>query len=227
MTISAVVFDYFGTLTPSLRQAASGRNQSELAGLLGVDPVALDNWWQASYPDRSTGRTGDGISTMRLLSQTLGGTDSADILRAAQDIRLATYARMSTPRVDAVEVLTALRARGLRIGVLSDCSPELPELWPTLPLVSLVDDPVFSSVVGERKPHPSMYTTVCATLGVTPADCLYVGDGGSGELTGATRFGMRAVLIADENWTGAHRFDTDDWHGETIHNLADVPGLIP
>ncbi|HEX3779137.1 MAG TPA: HAD family hydrolase [Pseudonocardiaceae bacterium] len=227
MSVTTVVFDYFGTLTPSLRKAASGVDQPELAAILGVDRAAVETWWKSSYADRATGRTGDGLATMRLLSVSLGCTESEEALRAAQRIRLATYARMSRPRQDAVEVLTALRARGLRIGLLSDCSPELPELWPDLPLASLVDAPVFSSVVGECKPHPRMYATVCQRLGVSPAECLYVGDGGSNELTGATKVGMRAVLIADENWLGAHRFDTDDWQGETIHRLAEVPTLIP
>jgi putative hydrolase of the HAD superfamily len=119
-----------------------------------------------------------------------------------------------------------LRANGLRIGVLSDCSAELPELWPSLPLAGFVDEPVFSALVGERKPHVKMYTTVCERLGVAPEECLYVGDGGSNELTGAAAFGMRAVLIADEGWATGHRFDSDDWHGESIADLSEVPSLI-
>ncbi|HEX4221616.1 MAG TPA: HAD-IA family hydrolase, partial [Pseudonocardiaceae bacterium] len=144
-----------------------------------------------------------------------------------QDIRLATYAKMAEPRANAVEVLTTLRADGLRIGLLSDCSADLPELWPGLPLAGLVDEPVFSARVGERKPHPKMYTTVCQQLGVEPEECLYVGDGGSNELTGASAFGMRAVLIADADWATGHRFDSDDdWHGETITDLTEVPALL-
>ena len=49
---------------------------------------------------------------------------------------------------------------------------------------------------------------------------------GSNELTGATGFGMRAVLIADADWATGHRFDSDDWHGETIADLAEIPGII-
>jgi putative hydrolase of the HAD superfamily len=133
---------------------------------------------------------------------------------------------MAQPRADAVDVLTTLRANGFRVGLLSDCSAELPELWPDLPLGGLVDEPVFSALVGERKPHPKMYTTVCQRLGVPPGECLYVGDGGSNELTGATAFGMRAVLIADAGWATGHRFDSDDWHGETITELTEVPALL-
>jgi putative hydrolase of the HAD superfamily len=226
VTVTAVIFDYFGTLTPTLRQVATGLDQPEMAAILGVAVPDLNDWWQRTYQDRSTGRTGDGISTLRLLAHALGGDDSDDALRAAQRVRLATYGRMAAPRQDAVAVLTTLREQGLRIGVLSDCSAELPELWPSLPVEPFVDAAVFSSLVGERKPHPKMYATVCERLAVAPDDCLYIGDGGSNELTGATRFGMRAVLIADEDWARGHRFDTDEWHGETIHRLADVPALL-
>jgi putative hydrolase of the HAD superfamily len=226
VSLRAVVFDYFGTLTPTLARVASAVDQPEIATILGVDRDALRAWWASSYPDRSTGRTGDGLATMRLLTRTLGGNDADEAVQAAQRLRLATYATMAQPRANAAEVLTTLRGKGLRIGLLSDCSAELPELWPDLPLAGLVDEPVFSALVGERKPHPKMYATVCTRLGVEPGECLYVGDGGSNELTGATKFGMRAVLIADAGWATGHRFDSDDWHGETVADLAEVPGLL-
>ncbi|HEY4017787.1 MAG TPA: HAD family hydrolase [Pseudonocardiaceae bacterium] len=226
MNVRAVVFDYFGTLTPTLARVASAVDQPEIAAILGVDRDAVTDWWSRTYPDRSTGRTGNGLDTMRLLARTLGGDDSDEAVRAAQAIRLATYATMAQPRANAVETLTTLRAKGLRIGLLSDCSAELPELWPDLPLAGVVDEPVFSALVGERKPHPKMYTTVCERLGVPPGECLYIGDGGSNELTGATAFGMRAVLIADAGWATGHRFDSDDWHGETITDLTEVPSLL-
>ena len=226
MSIAAVVFDYFGTLTPTLARAASSVDQPEIAEILGVDRDAVNEWWGRTYPDRSTGRTGSGLDTMRLLARTLGGDDSDEAVHAAQAIRLATYARMAQPRANAAEVLQSLRANGLRIGVLSDCSAELPELWPDLPLAEYVGEPVFSALVGERKPHVKMYTTVCERLDVEPGECLYVGDGGSNELTGATAFGMRAVLIADEGWATGHRFDSDDWHGESIADLSEIPDLV-
>jgi putative hydrolase of the HAD superfamily len=226
VNVRAVVFDYFGTLTPTLARVASAVDQPEIAAILGVDRDAVTDWWAGSYPDRSTGRTGDGIETMRLLARTLGGNDTDEAVHAAQRLRLTTYAAMAQPRANAVEVLTALRGKGLRIGLLSDCSAELPELWPELPLAGVVDEPVFSALVGDRKPHPTMYATVCARLGVEPGECLYVGDGGSNELTGASAFGMRAVLIADAGWATGHRFNSDDWHGETIADLSEVPALL-
>ena len=83
------------------------------------------------------------------------------------------------PRPEAVPVLRALRERGLRVGLVSDCSAELPTYFPDLPIAPYVDAPVFSFVTGHRKPAPENYLACCAALGVEPAECLYVGDGGS------------------------------------------------
>ena len=62
-------------------------------------------------------------------------------------------------------MLPALRRRGLRTAVVSDCWYELPELLPGLPVYPLLDARVFSVEVGRCKPHPAMYLTACERLG--------------------------------------------------------------
>jgi putative hydrolase of the HAD superfamily len=226
VTVRAVVFDYFGTLTPSVITIITPDEHQAMGKALGVDPDALEAAWQASFRERSTGRTGDLRATLRLLATGLGGSPSESGLTEAAEIRAMAYRRSARPRTETVTVLTDLRSRGLRLGVVSDCSAELVRMWPELPVAGRVDATVFSSEVGRRKPDPLMYELACDRLGVPAQECLYVGDGGSGELTGASRFGMRAVLLADEQWSVGHRYDADDWSGEVIHSLTDVPGLL-
>jgi putative hydrolase of the HAD superfamily len=88
-----------------------------------------------------------------------------------------------------------VRERGLAVGVVSDCSAELPAYFPELPIAPLVDTAAFSFVLGFRKPDPRIFTACCTALGVAPQECLYVGDGGSDELAGATAVGMHAVHL--------------------------------
>jgi putative hydrolase of the HAD superfamily len=226
-TVRAVLFDYFGTLTPSMPLTMVTKDQRQALGtILGVDVDALDAAWRASYPERSTGRTGDLRATLRKLTTELGGKPTDAGLAEAAEIRMAAYRLSARPRPEAPQVLGTLRARGLRLAVVSDASYELPDLWPDLPVAEFIDAPVFSAEVGVRKPDPLIYRSACERLAVEPAECVYVGDGGRGELTGATAMGMRAVLLADDNWATGHRYDADDWHGETIHRLADVPALL-
>jgi len=69
-----------------------------------------------------------------------------------------------------------LRVDGYLLGVLTDCTAEVPELWPSLPYAALVDAVTFSCDVGHRKPHPVGYCDIVRKLGVGAENCLYVGD---------------------------------------------------
>ena len=127
------------------------------------------------------------------------------------------------PRPDAEKTLTALRAKGHKIGLISNCSPKVPALWEKMSIASLVDEPLLSSVVGLMKPDPAIYQLACERLGVRPQQCLYVGDSGD-ELAGASRMGMHPMLIRtryDENPTG-FRLSKNERPGSRISNLTEV-----
>ena len=44
-----------------------------------------------------------------------------------------------------------------------------------------------------KKPDSCIYEEAARRLGVTPSECLFVGDGGSDELPGAKAAGMTAI----------------------------------
>src|SRR5262249_44340702 len=102
MTINAVVFDYFGTLTPSVLKMITDAEHNALGAALGVDPDALEAQWRASFVARSTGRTGDLTTTLRMLATELGGTPTDAGLAEAARIRAAAYRRSAEPRPDSV-----------------------------------------------------------------------------------------------------------------------------
>jgi putative hydrolase of the HAD superfamily len=130
-------------------------------------------------------------------------------------------------RGDAVPTLTAIKARGLRTGVISDCTHELPAFLPTLPVAPLLDARVFSVELGVCKPDPAIYLAACDQLGVDPQQCLYVGDGGSRELTGAAAVGMAAARLDAPDLADHLVFDQDAaFTGPSVTTLADVLALI-
>lgn len=95
-----------------------------------------------------------------------------------------------------VAVLTALRARGKRIGLCSNADVLETAGWPASPLAGLFDSVVFSCEVGAAKPEAAIYRASLDGLGLTAPACLFIGDGGSGELAGARAMGLRTVLMA-------------------------------
>jgi putative hydrolase of the HAD superfamily len=130
-------------------------------------------------------------------------------------------------RADAESVLRGIKQRGLRTALISDCTHELPAFLPTLPIAPLLDVNVFSVEVGRCKPDPLIYLEACWRLRVAPEDCLYVGDGGSRELTGAAAVGMSPVRLAAPDLADHLVFNRDeDFAGISVPSLTAVLDLL-
>jgi len=223
--MDAVIFDFYGTLTPVSPREAWASNAARLAGVFGAPAADLVRVLDDSFPERISGALGNVRETMQAVAGRLGVALTAERLEEAARIRRAVQESMFTLRPEALDVIRQLRAAGLRTGLVSDCTSELPDAWPRLELSAVIDAPVFSCVERTRKPDPALFRKVAADLRAEPARCLYVGDGGGGELTGASGVGMRAVLLAGSDWHehSDHNQETG-WTGTRIGSLTDLLG---
>ncbi len=220
----AVLFDFFGTLTLPVRR---GPAHTAVAQALGCDPDELVTALDRSFYDRARGGYGSAEETMRWLAGQVGVRPSPSALRAALAARLAAMRADTTLRSDAVATLRALRRRGLRTAVVSDCTHELPEFLPTMSVAGLLDARVYSVEIGQCKPHHAIYLEACVRLGVPPSECLYVGDGGSRELTGAAEVGMTAVRLAAPDLSHHLVFNAEpDWTGPTVTALWELVRML-
>jgi putative hydrolase of the HAD superfamily len=209
----AVIFDLWDTLVDF--DPIGGRAfQDEVAALLGRDPDEFAALWIQGRARRETGPLGE-----YLLSLGAGGERVDEIVA----LRRESTRRMLRPRPGAVETLQELHGRGYRLGLITVCSEDVPELWSETPFADLFDATVFSCAVGLRKPDPRIYHVACQRLTVEPEVAVFVGDGANDELAGAERVGMRAVLIhregEDPPWD-----EVRDWRGPRITAL---PQLLP
>lgn len=172
---------------------------------------------------RSIGAYGDPGQAMTAVARLAGGNPSRHTVERILTDRVMAIRADIKLRIDAVPVLALIHRFGFATAVLSDCGPELPELMPTLPLAPHLDVCVYSIETGRRKPDPAMYAETCDRLGIDPTACLYVGDGGSHELSGATAAGMTAVRLDAADLAGHLAFDVDhEWVGQRIESLTDV-----
>jgi putative hydrolase of the HAD superfamily len=226
--VRAVVFDFFGTLTdPGLDDPR--RAAFEATGLeLGVDPARFMEAMRASVAQRSTGMLGDTRSTLRVIARRCGVEVDDATCERARRLHLAAYPKMLRPHPHALDVLHELASRGFKLGLLSDCSSELVELWEATPFAPLIDTAVFSSEVGVAKPARGGYAACAARLGVRSSDCWFVGDGSSSEHSGAKAVGMRPVLVSNSRYdVGYLRSEPDTFvPPDVIDDLSDLPPLV-
>lgn len=228
MTYRAVVFDLFGTLIDNFTATEYERVLWEIADVVGAPPADFARAWLAAYVERLDGTFATPEANVAGVCERIGVRPDPEQVAAAARIRVAYTRRGMSPRPGAVETLAELKARGYRTGLITDCSAEVPYLWPESPLARYVDVPVFSSAVGMKKPDPRIYRLACRKLEVKPEDCMYVGDGGSRELSGAARVGMHPVMIRApyESATDVTRLEGEEWPGPTITAPSDVLALL-
>ena len=139
------------------------------------------------------------------------------------------YIRLALrPRPDAVTTLRQLKEQSYKIGLLSNCSIEIPILWPETAFADLFKSPVFSSRERLKKPDPRIFHLACERIGVMPERCLYIADGEDHELTAAAKVGLHPVLIrtSSQEIRGELHQETREWQGTTIGSLLEVLELV-
>jgi beta-phosphoglucomutase len=117
----------------------------------------------------------------------------------------------------AVDTLAAVRAAGLKIG-LASVSKNAFTVLDMLGIRACFDVVVDAALITHSKPHPEIFLTAAAQLGVAPGDCLGVEDAVAGvaSIKSAGMFalgvGDPAVLtLADRVISGLHQFRLEDY----------------
>jgi len=109
----------------------------------------------------------------------------------------AHYAHPDAWRVfpEVPDALAALRARRLRLALVSNFDQRLVALVAGLGLAPLLDAVVHSTAAGAAKPDPAIFRVALARLAVDPGDALHAGDDVDRDVAGARAAGLHAVLV--------------------------------
>jgi putative hydrolase of the HAD superfamily len=150
--------------------------------------------------------------------------DPAPHLRAAMDAYFTFFQQKMCAYPETVEMLTALRQRGLPVGILTDVAYGMPREFVERDITGagikgLFDVLVISVEVGVRKPEPAGYVALAERLGVAPAEMIYIGNEPK-DVIGAGRAGMTSVFL-DRGNSGAN-------HGQhfTVNTLAGLYAIL-
>lgn len=227
MKFQAVIFDLFGTLVEDFTFSIGAAN-NDLAEALGVPLEAFKQAWRQTSDMRVNGSFQTVEASITYVCDAIDSTVTAKNMERAVQIRLQQIKGGLTPKAGAIAALTRLKKNGYRLGLLSNCSIEIPTLWAETEFGNLFDSTIFSSRECLKKPDPVIFQLACQRLSVAPETCLYVADGENYELAAASQLGMRPVLIRNQL---SHRrpklfLEAEEWKGATLHNLTEIMTIL-
>ncbi len=226
MKYKAVIFDLGGTLVTQPSQSEILNNAREIASVISAPVEDFVELWFSQSSGLDTGFYQDYQEYIRYVSERLGLKIEGNLVDYAASIDFELTRRMvTTPRAGAMELLTYLKSNGYKIGLISDCGPDIPIIWDDTLFVPLFDVTIFSCSVGMNKGDTRIFELAMDELAVQPEDCLYIADGMRNELANAVKVGLDAVRIhvPDEIDDNPLR---ENWDGPVITSLEEVMGLV-
>lgn len=161
---------------------------------------------------------------MRSLALELGAEPSLGWCRLSAKHSMADWQREIPLDTEALPLLKALRAKGVRLGVLTnfDYPSHVRELLEIEGLMPCLDAVVVSGEENLKKPDPRLFALALERLGCKAKDTVFVGDHPDQDIRGALQAGLRAVLV---NRGGLKR-DHVDFHIDGVEGVAGEGGHV-
>ena len=191
MAYRAVIFDLGGVVFPSPFDAFDAYERSvglpdRFIRTVVANSAETGAWARFERSDVDFARF---CTEFEAECSTAGGTvDAAALMRA--------ISQGFAPRPSMVDAITSIRARGLRVGALTNNWATTDTSASTEPTELGFDTVVESAIEGMRKPDPRIYLLVCERLAVEPDECVFLDDLGV-NLKPARALGMTTIKVSN------------------------------
>lgn len=234
MSVRAVIFDWGGTLTPwhPVDLPAKWRAYAQVYAPDRADALAaaLLAQEERSWQRQRTSSGAEGTGNLDRVFAAAG----VDLGSSQHTAALAAYLTAWDPHTyadpDARGLLEALRAGGIKVGVLSNT------LWPRSHhesvfardgLLELIDGAVYTSELDSAKPHEAAFRAALDAVEVAaPAEAVFVGDRIWDDVHGAQAAGMRAMLVPHSLLPPEQVVAVDVVPDAVVQRLSDVLDVV-
>lgn len=191
MKCKAVIFDLFETLITEWGHKKYTKN--EMCSDLGIEREKFDIYWDEKEKERYIGEISF-IDSILYVCEKCGKHIDESILNSIVAERIKTKSScFEYVNPDVFQLLNDLKAKGLQLAIISNCSSEEVTVIKQSKIYQYFDQAVLSYEAKLQKPDIRIYEKAADLLGVALSECIFVGDGGSNELNGAKTAGMKAI----------------------------------
>jgi putative hydrolase of the HAD superfamily len=223
----AIIFDLFGTLVDSYDVVGYASALRETSSILKIPHEQFIKLWSDTAERRTTGVFKTLEENLEYICRELNISARKFDINLAKMVRYDFISLALTPRRNALEVLSQLKANGYTLALISNCSSEPPDLWPSTPFAPFFESALFSSVTGILKPDPRVFQMACENLGIPAQRCLFVDDTAL-NLTAAAGLGMHSILLRNPE-DSDNPFvvkPKEEWDGPKIDSLPEILDLL-
>jgi N-acetyl-D-muramate 6-phosphate phosphatase len=215
-SVKAVLFDLDGTLLDSAPELGAAANAMLLRRGLPAKPIAD----YRAY-------AGSGARGMLRVALDMGPEhpdyerDKSEFLTAYEAVLFDTVAFAELPTL-----LNQLSQAGLPWGIVTNKAERLAlPLIASMPLLACASVVVCGDTTPHAKPHPEPLLEAARRLGLSPRDCVYVGDD-ERDIVAGRAAGMRTVA-ALYGYLGPQA-QPHTWGADaSIARLSDLMGVLP
>ena len=237
--IEAVIFDYghtlarydIGTWEDRLRQGLERVHAAIAAKVDDMPP--LDEYIEVAMSEINIPRLDNSVLPLATRFARINerlGLDDAIPTEEQELILMSPVLEIARPDEDAVLVLSTLRARGFKLGLISNCPyGSCSSMWRKemegFGFDRYLDSILFCDEIGVRKPDPAIFQVSLERLGVAAANAIYVGDYQPWDIEGGHRAGLATVWINIRNEEVDPNLAAPDYTITRLSELLDLPVL--
>ncbi|MBI2737897.1 MAG: HAD family hydrolase [Rhodospirillales bacterium] len=198
MAYRAVLFDVGGPI--DMEFAWEIAVDGAIASACGLEGIRVD---QATIDEASEAAVmAFAPDAYAHMVETLCGGDPRTVDRVRQRVRaMVGNLDVFQLRPDIDGLLRRLCERGLRLGIVANQPQAARERLARAGIGDLFDYQGLSGLSGVGKPDPRAFQAAAEALGVTPVDCIMVGDRIDNDIAPAKALGMSTILFRG----GRHR----------------------
>lgn len=229
MSIEAVVFDWGGTLTAWHDIDFHAESLALAQAVVNADhDIEVSRERLHAAGDAVWGRSRDHqqSATIADLFTEAGLEHDPELLRAYYEF----WEPHTLTDPDVGPLFTALRERGIKVGVLSNT------IWPRAwhegffrrdGVLDLIDGDVYTSEIPWTKPSPKAFRAALDAVGASdPARCVYVGDRLFDDVYGARSAGLRAIHVPHSRIPAGQLGHTEGEPDAVVDRLAEVADVV-
>ena len=211
----ACLIDAYGTILHTDFSA----HRTDLPALAGIPADAMYAEFARLAPALTVGELSMAEAFARIL-KACGAEPEPGLVRSLADKSRELLLTAGRLYEDALPFLRALRARGVRTAIVSNCDENTRPLLVSLGVAALADALVLSCEVGAAKPDVEIFRDALDRLGVRADATAFVDDNAEFS-TAAAALGISAAQIVRDGSGGKTA-----WDGPVVRSLRDVEAML-